>query len=185
LNRNLAVAVARCLRVEVSGEFQRHVSEKFRGLAGSTAGGRWSPPGTYPVIYLGRPTDSVVVEAYRNLVEKVEGMRAEFVAPRRLLTCSVSVRDVLDLRVGSNMELVGLSDNDLSGEWEPCQAVGRAAHQLGLHGILAPAATNLGETLAIFERHLEVEELPILIKEERWPQLPADPRTLRLLRRSE
>ena len=54
-----------------------------------------------------------------------------------------------------------------------------AAHQLGLHGILAPAATGFGETLAMFEEHLTPQELPRLVSEETWETLPADPRQLR------
>jgi hypothetical protein len=161
-------------------QFQRHVSDKYRGLAGSTAGGRWGAPGTYPVIYFGRPTASVIAEAYRNLVDKVEGMRPEFVAPRRLLTCAISVQDILDIRGDASLHAVGLSVEDLEGEWSACQVVGQAAHQLGLHGILAPAATRLGETLALFEQHLASDELPVLIAEDRWTKLPPDPRKLRL-----
>lgn len=58
----------------------------------------------------------------------------------------------------------------------------RAAHQLGLHGVLAPAATGLGETFAIFEEHLAPDELPRLVDEEVWDSLPADPRRLRAVR---
>jgi hypothetical protein len=55
------------------------------------------------------------------------------------------------------------------------------AHQLGLHGIIAPAATGLGETLALFERHLPATELPVVVDEEIIDGLPADPRRLRLV----
>jgi RES domain-containing protein len=181
VDRSLAVAIAQSSRVSIQGDFERHVNEKYRTVAGSPAGGRWGPPGTYPVIYLGRPTVSVVVEAYRNLVEKVEGMRPELVGPRRLLTCRVSVHDILDLREAANLRRVGLTEEALLGEWRPCQEVGRAVHQLGLHGIIAPAATGLGETLALFEQYLDVNELPTVIAETLWPQLPPDPRQLRLV----
>lgn len=68
------------------------------------------------------------------------------------------------------------------GDYEPCWRVARAAHQLGLHGILAPAATGFGETLAVFEEHLMPEELPRLVDEEIWEALPADPSQLRAVR---
>jgi hypothetical protein len=182
MDRNLAVAVANCGTVEVSGTFYRHVSTRVRSLTGTTAGGRWGSPRAYSVLYLGRPPDSVIVEAYRHLVDVVEGMRPELVAPRRLLTVEVNLTSVLDLRVPTNQTTVGLDFEDLltpPGEHARCQRIGRVAHQLGLHGIIAPAATRLGETLAIFEFHLPPEEQPLLIQEEVWSHLPPDPRALR------
>jgi RES domain-containing protein len=94
------------------------------------------------------------------------------------------VTNVLDLRTAQAAVSVGLSTADLTSEvddYAACQRVARVAHQLELHGILAPAATGLGETLALFERHLPAEEIPVLTAIETWPQLPADPRRLRLV----
>lgn len=64
----------------------------------------------------------------------------------------------------------------LSGSWEECQRVGQAAHQLEMHGLLAPAATGMGLTLSLFDRHLTPEERPRLVEAELWDRLPADPR---------
>jgi hypothetical protein len=131
---------------------------------------------------LGRPYESVVVEAYRHLVDGVEGMRAELVAPRRLLTVEVSLTLILDLRVPDNQQAVGITTDDLRsavGDYARSQRIGRVAHQLGLHGIIAPAATGLGETLAVFELHLPPAEQPRLVSDEEWLTLPADPRVLR------
>lgn len=184
MDRNLAVSVAGCGTTRVVGSFQRHVSPRIRSLTGSSAGGRWGAPGAYSVLYLGRPPDSVVVEAYRHLVEAIEGMTADLVGPRRLLTAAVELNDVLDLRTLEHQEIVGLRPEHLvspPGDHARCQRVGRVAHQLGLHGIIAPAATGLGETLAVFELHLQPEEQPRLIAEEEWSHLPPDPRTPRLV----
>lgn len=181
VERTLAVAVSQSPAIAIEGTFERHESFHARTLVGSDSGGRWGPPGAYPVLYLGRPTASIIVEAYRHLVDDIEGMRPEFVAPRRLVICQVAVSQVLDLRDHENLSRVGLSPEDLEGPHGPCQQVGQAAHQLGLHGILAPAATGLGETLALFERHLDSGELPVLLREERWEHLPADPRRLRVV----
>lgn len=184
MDRNLAVAVASCGSVDISGVFERHVSPTVRGLTGSSSGGRWGAPGAYSVLYLGRPTESVVVEAYRHLVDDIEGMTGDMVGPRRLLTVEVTLTTILDLRVGGNQAAVGLSTKDLFspvGEYARCQRIGQAAHQLGLHGIIAPAATGLGETLAVLELHLPPEEQPILLAEEEWVHLPEDPRRLRIV----
>ena len=181
MDRSLANAVARCGVVSVDGAFLRHASLGSRGLTGSEAGGRWGPPGTYPVLYLGRPRDSVVVEAYRRLVDPFRGMTGDMVAPRRLYTCRIKVEELLDLRVAANLAAVGLTRDDLTGPYPPCQVVGQAAHQLNLHGLIAPAATELGETLALFMRHLPAAEQPELSGEELWDVLPADPRRFRVL----
>lgn len=165
--------------------FYRHVSPTVRTLTGSNAGGRWGPTGGYSVLYLGRPPDSVVVEAYRHLVEDVEGMTPDRVGPRRLLTVDVALTNILDLRVAANRSRLNLPDDALRsepGDYARCQRIGRVAHQLGLHGIITPAATGLGETLAVFELHLSPEEQPVLRAEEVWPQLPPDPRNLRVAR---
>jgi hypothetical protein len=131
VDRNLAVAVASCGSVDISGVFERHVSPTVRGL-----------------------------------------------------TVEVTLTTILDLRVGGNQAAVGLSTKDLFspvGEYARCQRIGQAAHQLGLHGIIAPAATGLGETLAVLELHLPPEEQPILLAEEEWVHLPEDPRRLRIV----
>lgn len=183
MDRPTALAVSRASTTTVKGRFQRHVSPRQRLLTGSAAGGRWGPEGAYPVLYLGRPADSVVVEAHRHLVEQVEGIKPHMVGPRRVLTCDVEIHDVLDLRSAENREIVGLRLVDLLsdvGDYEPCHRIGEAAHQLELHGIVAPAATGLGETLAIFERRLPAAEQPALVDEMTWETLPVDPRRLRV-----
>jgi RES domain-containing protein len=182
MDRSIAVAVSSAITTTVTGIFQRHASPRQRPLTGSASGGRWGAENTYPVLYLARPTDSVIVEAYRHLVEPTDGMRPELVEPRRLVTCEVAVTNVLDLRDPSNREKVGLSILDMTsdvGDYEPCHRVGQAAHQLELHGILAPAATGVGETLALFERRLPAEEQPELIDVATWSGLPPDPRSHR------
>jgi RES domain-containing protein len=183
--RALIEAVARCPRTTITGQFERHASLAAPGLTSSQAGGRWGPPGAFSVLYLGRPRPSVVVEAYRHLVDGVPGMRPELVKPRRLFIVEVNVDDVLDLRANEAQEHAGLGPADLTspvGDYERCWDVARAAHQLGLHGIIAPAATGLGETLAVYDEHLAPEQLPRIVGEEVWQSLPADPRRLRLVR---
>jgi hypothetical protein len=182
VTRSLAEAVASCGSTDVHGIFMRQASIKFNPLQGSDRGGRWGAPRTYPVLYLGRPRDTVIVEAYRHLVDPVDGMRGDLVAPRKLISVDVAVTKVLDLRSIENRAAVGLSLEALTSEiekYEPCQRVGGVAHQLEYHGIIAPAATGLGETLALFERHLSADDELALSAEEIWAHLPPDPRRLR------
>lgn len=136
----------------------------------------------FPVLYFGRPTASVTIEAYRHLVDDVEGMTGDKVGPRTLWTCQVAVTNLLDLRQASSRDALSLTLDDLSSpidEYEKCQRVAQAAYQLQLHGIITPAAEGRGETLALFEHHLPANELPVVVRRENWAQLPADPRRLR------
>jgi hypothetical protein len=116
-----------------------------------------------PILHLGRPQDSVVVEAYRHLVDPVEldtdADREAFMTdlvPRALLTCTMNVTCLLGLRTDLGRNQAGLTvwcltlapvDRDAYGR---CQHVSQAAHESGRHGIIAPAATGMGETLAHF-----------------------------------
>jgi RES domain-containing protein len=177
--RDIAAAVSREGTATVAGRFQRHVSPRQEPLRGSRSGGRWGPEGAYPVLYLGRPTDSVIVEAYRHLVETVEGMEPHMVGPRRLVTCEIEITRVLDLRESARRDALGLTIADLCsevGDYRACHRVGQDAHELGLHGVIAPAAGGFGETLAVFEDQLSDGEQLRLVNEQTWESLPADPR---------
>lgn len=103
-------------------------------------------------------------------------------APRALVTAEVAVTEVLDLRrARSRMEL-GLtmkqiqSAADDRAAYAACQEVAAAAHQQGFHGIVAPAATERGETLALFSNRLPGREVPVVTEEVFWDKLPDDPR---------
>lgn len=188
MDRELAVAVGRVPHATIEGVFERHVSAGWRDRAlveGSRAGGRWARPGSFPVIYLGQPKESVVAEAYRHLVEDVEGMTPERVRSRYLVTAEVAVGLVVDLRSPTARLSVGLGDADLYsevGDYSACQRIGHVAHQLNRHGVIAPSATGLGLTLALFVDFLSPAELPRRIGEPVvWTSLPPDPRRLRLL----
>lgn len=176
--RSLAEQVAAVPTTSVHGTFYRHAAPNRDAFAGGV-GGRWGQ--AFPVIYLGRPTDSVVIEAYRHLVEET-GMAPARVRPRTLYTVRVSVERVLDLTVPAHLAAAGLNEQDLSSavdDYAACQAVAAAAHQLEYHAILAPAATGRGQTLAIFRSRVGAVELPVVESEQLWDHLPPDPRQLR------
>jgi hypothetical protein len=97
------------------------------------------------------------------LVETVEGMQPHMAGPRRLVTCEVEITSVLDLRERTSRDAVGLTIADLCsrvGSYGTCHRIGNAAHQLGLHGIIAPAGGGLGETLAVLEDRLPEANSP-------------------------
>jgi RES domain-containing protein len=199
---NLAVRLANLTPTDEVGEWMRHVSAKHARSAteGSARMGRWGTNGGFPVLYLGRPRDSVIVEAYRHLVDPVEfdtdADRLQFLQammPRTMIRCSVDVTNLLDLRTATGRSHAGLTIQDLTcattdrDAYARCQHVAQVAHQLRLHGVIAPAATGLGETLALFTDVLPEAQIPSVLEDEPWHRLPGDPRaapqqTLRLVR---
>jgi hypothetical protein len=184
-HRDLLAAISDLEPVSVEGTFQRHCALRFRDLTPSPAGGRWGAPGAYEVLYLGRPPESVVAEAYRHLVEDEldsASALAAAVLERRLITCEVHVAGVLDVRDPGARAALALGDERLRsevGDYGHCRAVAGAAHQLGLAGVLAPAASGIGETLALFAANTPIAQWPTVAASEIWRGLPADPRRLR------
>lgn len=178
-------------RASVSGTWFRHVPIRYRevALSGHTANGRWSRRDGFPVVYLGEPEDSVIAEAYRHLVDPVEGAIAEHIAPRVLVTCHVEATNLLDLTTAGTRLVAGLDLATLQSAtsdivaYEACRTVAATAHQLGFHGVLAPAATHLGRTLALFPNTLPANEVPRRVDEVEWHGLPADPRKGRAILR--
>ncbi len=179
--RSITERVASRGHVDVQGIYYRHAAPGRDALAGGI-GGRWGA--RFPVIYLGHPESSIVIEAYRHLVEDA-GVPAERVRPRIVYTVPVNVTRILDLTMPESWHGVGLGEWDLSsvvGNYEACQAVAAAAHQLRLHGVLAPASHGQGRTLALFRERLPVVEIPVPSSQAVWESLPADPRSSRSLR---
>lgn len=89
----------------------------------------------------------------------------------------------LDLCTAAARAQAGLTRQDLlsatddRNAYRRCQNVAQIAHQLGRHGILAPAATGRGDTLALFTDLLPSDEKPVRsAADEPWDRLPADPR---------
>lgn len=174
----------------IDGIWQRHVSAAHvdTALSGRAAPGRWGTSNGYPVLYLGKPVESVIIEAYRHLIDPVSvepGTPPPPLKPRVLLTCEVSVTDILDLRQGAGRSLAGLTLQELTSDtsdrsaYRVCQEVAATAHQLGFHGLIAPAATQRGETLAVFTDQLTTDERVDLRDQEAWFELPPDPRVER------
>jgi len=185
VNQALRAALADLKPQEVHGRFERHCALRWDGLRASAAGGRWGARGAYEVLYLGRPRESIVAEAYRHLVEDELDAPAQLAATvleRRVFAYDVAVTNVLDLRPSRAREQLSLADDALLsavGDYHDCQAIGAGAHELGLHGILAPAATGLGETLALFALNLPSDQWPAITGTDIWHGLPDDPRRLR------
>lgn len=146
----------------VEGVWQRHVPARYAAsaLQGRRSLSRWGTENGFPVLHLGRPRDSVIVEAYRRLVDPVADNPdiVDKPPPRVLVTCKVRVTEILDLRSATARMATGLDPATLQSHtrdrdaYRRCQEVAAVAHQLGLYGLIAPAATQLGGHLGAVPR---------------------------------
>jgi hypothetical protein len=139
-------------------------------------------------LYLGRPLASVTVEAYRHLVDSSldpadAAALAAHLVPRLLVTTEVAVTEILDLRQAGTRAQHGLtmdvlcSGTENRAAYAACQHVAQVAHRIGLHGLIAPAATRMGHTLALFMDRLPDRQRPVRsTPDELWQGLPPDPR---------
>lgn len=184
MDESLAVRIASVPVTTVKGTWLRHAFAAYpeRALDGRIHDGRWGSKPGFPVLYFGNPLESVIVEAYRHLVDPVEDpdLLAQ-IHPRILVTAEVAITEVLDLRTAGARATAGLTLGDLQSgvdDYARCQEVGQVAHQLRRHGVLAPAATKIGETLALFTDITDAAgQTPIRNADDvLWETLPPDPR---------
>lgn len=188
---NLAVRIAELPEASAHGEWLRHapIRRAAEALDGHSRGGRWSVKGGFPALYLGRPEDSVVVEAYRHIVDPVEfdtdADRETFLrglVPRTVVSCTVDIDNLIDLRTALGRAQAGLTPDDLTcptndvAGYARCQAVAQVAHQIRRYGIIAPAATGLGDTLVLFVDLVPAAQLPTRVSDATWSTWPPDPR---------
>ena len=133
----------------------RHHAPRYGALDGEGArahGGRWNPPGSFPVVYTALDRDTVHRELAR--LANRAALPVEALLPRRLATIEASLDRVLDLTSASVRRRLGMRAGDLvADDWTRTQAIGQAAHDAGFEGILAPGAEG-GTTLAIFRDDL-------------------------------
>jgi len=155
---------------ELVGEGFRHLSPRHDPLSGEGArlhGGRFNPPGSFPVLYVCR-TRACVAAELRELGKR-QAIGVDDLLPRYLYHYEVSIDRVLDLTDAEVQAELGLSPEILTGsEWRTCQDLGATAHSLGARAILSPSATGVDEVLAVFLQNLGPGRLdPQLVEEWR------------------
>lgn len=156
----------------LSGEGWRHLSPSYDPLSGEGArirGGRFNPPGSFPVLYICRSRPCVVSELER--LGTSEGIGVEALLPRALYKYDLALERVLDLtnlavRAGIGIDL----DVLVAPDWTVCQEIGAAFHALGAQGIVSPSATGVGEVLALFMQNLGMGHVgPNYVEQWRFP----------------
>jgi hypothetical protein len=126
-------------------------------------GGRWNPPGSFPVVYLCASVEVARANVFRRLEDQPYG--PEDLDPRRapvLVTTSVRASRFVDAVTSRGCRAAGLPEtyprhrNGRPVRWRTCQPVGLSAWEAGHAGIAcrtaAPTAPQRGEELAWFQR---------------------------------
>lgn len=139
----------------------RHVAPKYDPRSGEGArlhGGRFNPPGSFPVLYLCTTRPCVITEFLRFGRAQAIGVQA--LLPRALYRYSVRLTRILDLTDEAVLSSLGASQEVITDEsWAATQELGAEAHRLGWQAILAPSATRTDEVLAVFPELLGSGEL--------------------------
>lgn len=156
------------------GDAFRHLPPAYDPLSGRGArihGGRWNPPDSFSVLYLGLDRRTVVDE-FERLAGRQRRDPADFL-PRAFYRYDLTLQNVLDLRDAKALEAIGLSAAELtSDQLEACQRVGRAAHHAGREGILAPSAAGDGTVLALFLDGMQPGSTIAPTRMEIWESAP-------------
>jgi len=155
----LKVAAARLGRYE--GRVWRHLSPRHDPLSGEGArinGGRFNPPGSFPVLYMCATRPCAVAEI-RRLGER-QAIGVEGLLPRHLYSYDIILDLVLDLTDAEVRATVGMGLDVLTDpDWTSCQELGTTAHALGVQAILSPSATAVDDVLAVFVQQLGIGTL--------------------------
>ncbi|MDP8949126.1 MAG: RES family NAD+ phosphorylase, partial [Actinomycetota bacterium] len=115
----------------------RKVSGRYnRGLD------RFEEEGSFPALYLATAPEICLGEVYRHITPELLPALNDF----RLSELSVEVGEVLDCR---SPKPLGLSLEHLvhDTDYEATQAIGAAALEGGLEGLIVPSAIRLGDNL--------------------------------------
>lgn len=155
-----------------AGHGWRHLAPRYDPLSGEgarIAGGRFNPPGSFPVLYLCQSRPCVVAEL-RRFGER-QSIGVEGLLPRMLYRYEVSLGRVLDLTNDDVRAEIGLGFDLLTGpDWTACQELGSVLHALGAQGVNSPSATGVGEVLAVFVQQIGLGRLEPHLAEE-WHSL--------------
>jgi|SRR3990172_1283073 len=137
-------------------------TDPFDGAYSARQGGRWNPPGSFPVVYLNRDLQTSRANLDRKFVGLPYG--PELLKPEEapiLIQTTVQETDYVDIITDSGCLAVGLpqtypfDDNNLEIGWDRCQPIGIRAWEGGEAGIAcrsAAARDYRGEELAFFVR---------------------------------
>lgn len=118
------------------------------GAGARQAGGRFNPPQSFPVLYLGTSMRTLSAELSRA-ADRI-GLTIDDVLPREVFRYEVELDKVLDLRDPDVLALLDVSiDKVLAEDRTTSVAIGEEALAAGWQGIWCPSAAGDGDVLAI------------------------------------
>ena len=113
-----------------------------------------------------------MVAEFRRLALRSGRSPADFL-PRELYRIQVTLGAVLDLTDPAAAAVAGLSSASMrADDLSACQAVGDAAHYLGLEGVHAPSAAADGTVVAVFTDKLQSSSQLGPALQGRWDDPP-------------
>jgi len=148
-----AALVASAPRVPYLGVAFRHMAQRWDDpLSGEGArirGGRFNPPGSFPVLYLCTTRRCAAAELRHLGQRQVIGVAG--LLPRVLYRYEISLDQVLDLTSPDALDHLGVTVELVNGtDLQLPRQIGEAAHSMGAQGIRAPSATGVDQVLALF-----------------------------------
>lgn len=153
---NDAASIAAAPGRAYEGQAYRHQAPRYSPLDGNGArlnGGRYTPVGSFPTLYLCTSVPCVSAELRHLGQRHVLGLDA--LLPRAVYRYEIGLTRVLDLAASEIRASIGISSSDLTEpDWSLTQQLGAAAHAASFQGILAPSALGVDEVLVVFPLHV-------------------------------
>ncbi|MGH7076633.1 MAG: RES family NAD+ phosphorylase [Acetobacteraceae bacterium] len=140
-----------------AGETWRVTATGRDALRGSTAGGRWSPPGEFEVLYTSLARAGALDEiGYRLSLEPVWPSRLQ----HELHRITARTKNSLRFADMSSLSTLGVDVRRYANfEYSLTQAIAAAAFFLDFDGLIVPSARSADINLVIFTEKLDVGEL--------------------------
>jgi RES domain-containing protein len=137
-----------------SGPVWRVTASGRDPLRGSSAGGRWSPPGEFEVLYTSLERAGAVAEiGYRLSLEPVWPSRIAHQVHRIAARTANSLRSA-DL---ASLEMLSVDTKRYTAfDYAATQAIASAAHFLSYDGLIVPSARSSALNLVLFLDYLDV-----------------------------
>ena len=143
-------------------------SKILSGRGSQEFGGRWNSAGTFPAVYCSLLPETAVTETMTRF--RKTGLKARRPLPCVLVSLAIKLQSVLDftdprafptvepfLAKAKRENWQKLQDE---GREASSQAIGRAAHQLGIEGILFSSAVAAGaNNLVVFPENLRARSI--------------------------